>query len=117
MLRFSGLSVKIGLVLNKRWVFMKKLLILDRMSKIKMVLPKSISCFDKPVLSESEAERTVHPSRASGRTVFSECPERSRRKGSCFDKLSRTEKVYDFKITPLALRLSKGKWLVWETAC
>jgi len=47
--------VKIGLVLNKRWVFMKKLLILDRMSRIKRVLPKSISCFDKPVLSEPEA--------------------------------------------------------------
>ncbi|MDP3016993.1 MAG: hypothetical protein Q8N70_08005, partial [Deltaproteobacteria bacterium] len=33
-----------------------------------------------------------------GERFFPECPEQSRRKGSCFDKLSRTEKANDFKI-------------------
>jgi hypothetical protein len=35
----------------------------------------------------------------------------------CFDKLSRTEKINDFNISPFTLSLSKGKWLVWATAC
>ena len=36
----------------------------------------------RPNLNTVQLTKTVHPSRASGRTVFAECPERSRRKGS-----------------------------------
>jgi len=39
------------------------------LSTKELVLPKPISCFDKPVLSEPEAERTVHPSTGSGQMV------------------------------------------------
>jgi hypothetical protein len=64
--------------------------------------------FDKPALSEPEAERTVRPFESlpgpgrAGRTVFSECPERSRRKGS-----PRTEKANDFNINSVHPRLPK----------
>ena len=61
---------------------------------VKSHIPYVVHASTKPVLSEPFV-----PSRASGRTVVSECPERSRRtgsrlrangepKGSCFDKLS-----------------------------
>jgi len=75
---------------------------------VKSHIPYVVHASTKPVLNEPFVPSTgslrarLRPGRAhapeegptgpeAGRTVVSECPERSRRKRSCFGELSRTE--------------------------